>query len=220
MLRHLLDPTVAIVVTHEPGEVAALLPAEAACVENAVAKRRGEFAAGRWCARQALGELGVRDIDDFPLLPDPDRVPLWPPGVVGSISHSAGFCAAAATTRATTLGLGIDVERIAPLKKGLIPKICTAAEIARFAQLRDSGAPDWHKLTFSAKEAVYKAYFPLARTVLGFHDVDLVVDPHAGTFVGTLVREDAPAAAGARTFHGRWAFDDAYVYTAVTVPPN
>jgi hypothetical protein len=81
---------------------------------------------------------------------------------------------------------------------------------------------DWHKLVFSAKESVYKAYYPLSRTFLDFHDVDVVldldVDPDAGTFAATLVRRRAPTVAGARTFHGRYAFAGAHVFTAVVLP--
>lgn len=215
MLRDLLAATVVVVETSEQGEVSALHPAEAACVEGAVEKRRREFAAGRACARRALGMLGIHD---FPLLAGEDRAPIWPHGVVGSISHCTGFCGAAVATRETLAGLGIDVESAAPLESELVPRICLPAETARFAQLPNADMPDWHKLAFSAKESVYKAYFPVTRSFLEFHDVDLEVDPVAGSFVATLLRSDAPSALGARSFDGRWAFDDTHIYTAVTLP--
>lgn len=218
MFRSLLAPKVAVSETAEPEGIHTLHPAELSCVEHAVEKRRREFATGRHCARRALALLGI---DDFPLLPDEDRVPVWPPGVVGSISHCAGFFGAAVARCGQTLGLGIDVERADPLDAGLVKRICTAREIARLARLSESAGVDWHKLLFSAKESVYKAYYPSTRSFLGFHDVDLEVrpadDPRMGVFTCTITRDDAPALGGVRAFEGRYAFDAAHVYTAVVV---
>ena len=217
MLRSLFAPTVVVFETTEPAEINTLHPAEVACVESAVEKRRGEFAAGRLCARRALAVLGIRD---FPLLPDADRVPIWPLGVVGSISHCTGFFGAAVARCETTSGLGVDVELADPLERRLVPKICTPAEETRLACLPRLAGVDWHKLVFSAKESVYKAYYPLSRTFLDFHDVDVVLDPDAGTFAATLVRHGAPTVAGARTFRGRYAFAGAHVFTAVVLPSD
>ena len=216
MLRTLLPPSVVVIETTQAIEVDDLHPDEEAYVKNAVPKRRREFAAGRLCARRALAVLGI---DGFPLLPDADRVPIWPPGVVGSISHCDGFFGAAVARCETAISLGIDVERKEPLKHRLVPMICTPAETARLTRLPRPAGADWHKLVFSAKESVYKAYYPLTRTFLDFHDVDLVVDPDAGAFTATLVRRDVPAAAGTRTFHGRYAFGGEHIYTAVALPP-
>ena len=66
-----------------------LHPAEARCVERAAASRLQDFASGRYCARQALAKLGVHG---FPLLAGEDRVPNWPEGFVGSITHTDGYC--------------------------------------------------------------------------------------------------------------------------------
>lgn len=218
MLHSLLVQTVVVVETTDSVGIGALHPAEAAYVQGAVEKRRREFAGGRFCARKALSQLGI---DNFPLLPDADRVPIWPPGVVGSISHCAGFCGAAVARRETTIGLGVDVESADPLARNLVPMVCTKLESERLTLLpRPAGAADWHKLVFSAKESVYKAYYPLARTSLDFHDVDVVIEPGRGVFTAALVRRDIPAAAGSRTFHGRYAFSTDHVYTAVALSPE
>ena len=214
MLSALLPEPVVVVETQDTVDPGGLYPAEAACIEKAVAKRRSEFATGRRCARRALAALGI---ENFPLLPDADRVPLWPEGIVGSISHAAGYVAVAVTRREVFAGLGVDVERADRLKPDLVARICRPDEILRLEGLPSAEKADWYKLVFSAKESVYKAYYPLARTFLGFQDVDIVIDAQAGSFTATLVRPDAPDAAGTRDFRGRYAFSAEHVFTAVVL---
>lgn len=209
------DPVVTVTATDAmwAGE---LHPAEAACVGRAVAKRRREFTAGRLCARAALAQLGVRG---FPLLVGPSRVPLWPPGFVGSISHCQGFCAAAVAPRDAVIGLGLDVERAEPLESELRARICTASELESFARLAaPAGAPDPGKLVFSAKEAFYKCYFPLAGAFLGFHDVEVELEPGLRGFCARLQRAQAPSLAGLRELPGRLAWSDEIVCAGVTLP--
>ena len=95
-VHSLFPPGVAVAVRREPGDPADLLPGEAVYVAKAVPKRINEFAAGRACARRALATFGM---PGAVLLAAPDRQPLWPTGFVGSITHTAGFCAAAVAPR-------------------------------------------------------------------------------------------------------------------------
>jgi 4'-phosphopantetheinyl transferase EntD len=203
------------VVTVEAGDAhwnGALLPEEEAQILRAVPKRRRDFTAGRLCAREALARLGLAP---GPLLSDADRVPRWPPGVVGSISHTAGWCGVAVARAEQAAGIGLDVEGDAPLDSRLVERICTPGERKAFVRLAPPPAADWPKLVFSLKEAVYKAYFPLARHFLGFHDVELEIDPAASRFEARLLRADAPAAAGRRRFPGRYAASGGFVCAGV-----
>ncbi len=180
-LARLFPPGIVATRRLEPGDASLLLAAEAACLERAVPKRLAEFAAGRICARRALHEFGI---DEFALLVGGDREPVWPAGYVGSITHTEGFCAAVVAARARYLGLGIDVERQAAVGRHLWPSICGPAEAA---WLEDSGdrAVELATVIFAAKEAFYKAQFPLARERLHFHDVVIRVadrDADAGGF--------------------------------------
>lgn len=149
---------------------------EAAVVAHAVPKRRREFAAGRACARSAMARLGL---PEFPVVPDSRRVPIWPPGVVGSITHCGGFCAAVAARSAQVLAIGIDVELDVPLPDGVVETTCSPRELRDLPQ---TGGMNWATLLFSAKEAVYKAWYPLTRRRLGFRDIDINFDPWCGTF--------------------------------------
>jgi 4'-phosphopantetheinyl transferase EntD len=205
------DPVVTVTATAamESGE---LWPAEAACIRRAVSKRRREFTAGRLCAREALAKLGVRG---FPLVVGEARVPVWPPGVVGSISHCKGFCGVAVASRGAVAGLGLDVERADPLEPELLARICTPRERERLPAR--AGAADPGKLTFCAKESFYKCYFPLTREFLGFQDVEIDFEPGLRGFRARLVRADAPSLCGVRELEGRLAWSDALVFAGVTL---
>jgi 4'-phosphopantetheinyl transferase EntD len=172
-----------------PGDVALLLPEEAACLGRAVAKRRQEFAAGRQCARRALQEFGVVD---FPLRVGADREPLWPRGFVGSITHTAGICAAVVASRERFRGLGVDAEIVGVVGAELWPSICVAAETAWLASLPQPERAPAVTLIFAAKEAFYKAQFPLARERLHFHDIGIDVPVWSTSRGSFLVRPLRP----------------------------
>ena len=209
------EPVVTVTTTERAGgEEISLHPDEAACIVRAGAKRRREFAAGRSAARRALEQLGI---EGFALVSDADRLPRWPEGVVGSISHCAGCCAVAVATRGRILSLGLDVERAGPLADGVLARICTPRERERARALAPPEGVDWGKLVFSAKESAFKCYFPLARTLLGFQDMEVEFSADAASFRARLLREDAPAAAGARCFQGRAAWTRDLVFAGVVL---
>jgi len=136
-----------------------LTPAEAHVIAAAVPSRRREFTAGRACARAALEELGHHG---WSLLPGPRREPLWPDGVVGSISHCPGLAVAVAARSAGTLAIGVDVETDAPVPANVVRSVMDAGEAQAIERLaaQDAVTP-WERLLFSAKESVYKAWYPL-----------------------------------------------------------
>jgi 4'-phosphopantetheinyl transferase EntD len=203
-------------VVHElwgTGTPASLTPSEARVVAAAVPSRRREFAAGRACARAALEELGHHG---WSLLPGPRREPLWPDGVVGSISHCAGLAAAAAALSADTLAVGIDVETDAPLPAAVAQDVMDATEAGWVTRLAvDDPTTPWGRLLFSAKESVYKAWYPLRREWLGFDEaqVELSTD---GTFQARIRR--AGTAPFPRVVSGRWARGNGVLVTAVVLP--
>lgn len=196
------------------GEGADLHPDEAACIARAGEKRRREFAVGRELARRAFAQLGI---GGFALLNDADRVPRWPEGVVGSISHCAGCCAVVVARRGRILSLGLDVERAERLEDELLARICTPREIERARALPPPAGADWGKLVFSAKESAYKCYFPLARKLLGFQDMEIEFSADAARFEARLLRVDAPGPGGRRSFAGRAAWTPDFVLAGVVL---
>lgn len=191
-----------------------LLPAEAASVGRMSTERRREFALGRACAHAALARLGATR---GPVLRGPDRAPVWPADVVGSLSHCEGFCGVVVARRGVILGLGLDVECDTPLSRRAAERICSPAEREHLTALAGRELEAWAKLVFSAKEAFYKCYYPLARTRLGFRDADVRIDLERRRFEVRLVRADAPAAAGARRFEGRFALAPPHLLTGLTL---
>ena len=114
------------------------------------------------------------------------------------------------------LGLGIDVEPINAVGAGLIDELARPDEWA--AMSRDAPAnADPATLCFSAKEAVYKAYFPRTRAFLEFRDLRLEVDWSSASFAAALVADEKPSLAGRRHFEGRFARIGAHLATAVWV---
>lgn len=199
---------------------AVLFDAEAESIVRAVAKRRNEYTTARHCARLAMSELGVAPVA---ILTGNNREPLWPPGIVGSMTHCDGYRAAALARNDLVASLGIDAEPHAPLPAGVLTTIARPEELVRLAELADA-FPDvwWDRLTFSAKESVYKAWFPLARRWLGFEDATLLIDPAAGTFTAELLQADLPVVGGRAfdTVSGRWLVRDGFVVTSAAVGPD
>ena len=195
-------------------EAAAPHPGEAQIVARAVEKRRGEFATGRDCARRALRTLGV---EPGPILSGERGEPLWPAGTVGSITHCDGYRASAVARSADLLTIGIDAEPNQPLPEGLLGDVARPEERDRLAELaRSRPGIAWDRLLFSAKESVYKAWYPLAERWLGFEDATLAIDPAAETFSARLL-VPGPVVEGRRIggFEGRWLVRDGLVISAV-----
>lgn len=150
------------------GDAGLLLPLEARRLGKAVPKRVREFAAGRSCARRALAEFGIVD---FPVETADDRQPIWPRGMVGSITHTAGFCAAVVADRTCAASLGIDSEVVGDVKMEIWASVCLSVEIDWVLSLPAAEQSAAVALIFSAKEAFYKCQYPVAHEPLGFHDV-------------------------------------------------
>jgi 4'-phosphopantetheinyl transferase EntD len=189
-----------------------LFPEEEAVVARAVDKRRREFTTGRACARAALARLGIPPV---PILPGARGAPQWPAGVVGSITHCDGYRAAAVAWAHDVTALGLDAEPNEPLPDGVLAVVTIPAERDRLAtQFREDAGVCWDRLLFCAKEAVYKAWYPLTGRWLGFEQADVTIDPAAGRFTAQLLT-DGPL----DSFAGRWLARDGLLLTTVALLP-
>jgi 4'-phosphopantetheinyl transferase EntD len=197
--------------------VGELSPEEAASVPRAQRDRLLEFRAGRHCAREALAALGVRAVS---ILRTEDRAPIWPDGIVGSITHSRarnrGWCAAAVARKTDVRSIGIDGELDEPLERKLWSRILLPSEQAFIEARADAEHGYLAKLFFSAKEAFYKCQYPISREFLEFSDVELTADPESGSFSARLLRDALPFRAG-DTFHGMHARRQGIIATAVAL---
>jgi 4'-phosphopantetheinyl transferase EntD len=192
LLAGLLPPTAVVAERFQDPPDPQLFPQEAALVEGAIEKRHREFATVRTCAREALARLGM---PAAPILPKGEdappfgrRAPRWPAGIVGSMTHCDGYRGAALARAAVLASLGVDAEPHLPLPGRVIAAIATPEEVESFGPLREAG-PEiaWERILFSAKEAVYKALFPLTEHPLGFHDATITLSVE-GSFVARVVR--------------------------------
>jgi 4'-phosphopantetheinyl transferase EntD len=218
LIERVLPAGVAVFSTR--GEIdAPLFAEEEEIVGRAVEKRRREFTTARACARRALAELGVAAT---PIASGPRGEPLWPEGFVGSITHCDGYRACAVGRVGEFAVLGIDAEPDAPLPTGVLGDIALPGERDLLAALaRDEPGPSWDRLLFSAKECVYKAWYPLAGRWLGFEDAEVTIDRVRGSFAARL-RVPGPLLAGreVRGFLGRWSVRDGIVVAAIAVPAS
>lgn len=196
---------------------AALYPEEEAMVERAVEKRRREFATARACARDALVELGQ---PRGAILSGPKGEPLWPVGIVGSITHCEGYRASAVARSSELRTLGVDAEPDQPLPDGLLGDIALPEERVLLRELaREAPGTHWDRLLFSIKESIYKAWFPLAERWLGFEDAVVAIDWRKQQFSAHLL-VPGPLVEGRelRGFHGRWLAVDGLVMAAIALP--
>lgn len=203
----------------EAADPAALPPLEAALAARLAPRRRRAFAAGRQCARGLLAAVGA----GVPALGIGSlRAPAWPEGVVGSISHDAGLCVVAVARAGVARGLGVDVESDRPLDGRLRRRVCSDEELARLEDAPEEMAGRLAKLTFSAKEAVYKCIHPLWARPIGFRAVALRFASPDGAAAGRFQARALPAAgAGAAVLvdavEGAFTVRDGRVLTAATL---
>ncbi|MEI7033407.1 4'-phosphopantetheinyl transferase family protein [Streptomyces pratensis] len=241
MIERLLPSDVSCAATRaESVPDGSLFPEEEALIANSVAKRRNEFATARACARRAMAGLGLPPVA---VLRGHRGRPLWPEGVVGSITHCDGYRAAALARAEDVLSLGIDAEPHAPLPAGVRELVTLPAERDRIGPPapEEPGAIHWDRVLFSAKESVFKTWYPLTRTELAFVEAEVAfcradggaagdgrpdspagpggqaAEAIQGTFTARLLRTDPRAPT---TLEGRWRIEGGTVATAVLVRPD
>ncbi|GGG07676.1 4'-phosphopantetheinyl transferase [Rhodococcoides trifolii] len=197
-------------------------PREEHLIAKAVEKRRREFVSARYCARKAMTRLGV---DQAPILRGEMGSPQWPSGVVGSLTHTDGYRAAALGHALAVRSIGIDAEPHEALPDGVLDAVSIEQERSWLSTVQD-GAVHWDKLLFCAKEATYKAWFPLTGRWLGFEDAHITFAKDAptgaevitGTFhTDLLVPGNTTTGPPLSSFDGRWVVARGLVVTAITV---
>lgn len=138
---------------------------------RAVKKRRAEYLASRYCLQQTLATWGITG---FLLSNGPDRAPVWPQGIIGSLSHThQQVCAL--LTRRQDLVLGVDCEKMmtAEVARDTHKMLVSPAEKQRLEQC---GLPFTTALTvaFSLKESLYKALYPQVKQFMDFSGAEIM----------------------------------------------
>jgi 4'-phosphopantetheinyl transferase EntD len=214
-----------LVLAAEVGDAALahITPREAALVERAVDKRKREFATARVLAREALARLGHERAE---ILWDEKRAPLWPPGITGSISHCDTRAVVAIARRDRVGTVGVDVEHREGLRRDLWKTVFLEREVAAL-DAAFAGQAERARMAlalFSAKEALYKAQYPWSSTFMGFHELEVALEPELGapgrgSVVCTFQNDVGPFARGtiARGRYRLDAFTGGEVVTAIRI---
>ena len=135
-------------------------------------KRLSDFSTGRYCAIKALEQLGIKDA----IIPiGEDREPIWPEGIVGSISHCDSLTGAIVAKSSDHISLGLDIEEIGRVTPDLWDLVFTENEKNYLFRLSDEDILVQSTAIFSIKEAFYKFQHPLTKTFLDFLDVEVVM---------------------------------------------
>ena len=214
LARPLLPGSVALSSTDPGRPQPAALPEERAALSRARPARLREFDAGRAAARAAMAALGL---PPAPVLHGADRAPVWPEGLTGSIAHCATACLAAVARQHDIRALGLDLEENNPLPDDLIETVCTPVERSHLAALPRSERGALAKRIFCAKEASYKAQYPLSRTLFDFHTLQIGFDDAPGAFTARFLRAVPPFDAGT-VLRGRLATGNGLIVAAVVLP--
>lgn len=185
-------------------------------VARCVEKRRREFTAGRNCVRGAMRQLGFVETA-IPV--GQQRQPVLPNGLVGSITHTAFYCAAALLEARKGMSIGIDAELAGTLDEAVSMLVLRPSERRHVDWLKQYWpGRSWERMIFSAKESFHKALFRCWPVVLDFQNAEVCVDPKTNSF--DLYLPDAHRAgwAGSRHFTGRYRFTGPLVLTTAIVP--
>lgn len=200
------------------------LPEEESLIAKSVAKRRNEFVTVRHCARLALGGLGEPPV---PILKGDKGQPRWPGGIVGSLTHTAGFRGAVVGRHPGVRSIGIDAEPHDVLPNGVLDAVSLPAERTEATALPSGLHAD--RILFCAKEATYKAWFPLTERWLGFEDAHITFGPFeydgddgesgtGGGFVSRILIDPTTVSGPPLTaLRGRWSVAGGLVLAAIVL---
>ena len=196
--------------------------------------RKEHYRSGRICAGEVLSKLGTLG---QPVLRDPQtREPLWPEGISGAITHSGKWAAAAAGKTSDVSGIGIDLEDLERQVDFRISRhVCIPEEQKWLQECGEDFLEQNLKIIFSAKESIFKAFFPYTRTYLHFHDARILMEqtffqksksdslsmkeknskPEKFEFVYLLLNDKVISQTGISEGKGRVHFFENYVLTSL-----
>ncbi|RYY75963.1 MAG: 4'-phosphopantetheinyl transferase superfamily protein [Gammaproteobacteria bacterium] len=154
---------------------------------NAVAKRRAEFLAGRYCAAEALRQLNIHN---FIIKTGANRNPLWPETVKGSISHCDNYAIAIASDKSDLIGVGIDIESQITEEtfEKIQSQVLSVSEIELISNI-DLKKTISFAVAFSLKESFFKASYPTIQKYFDFSAVTITDIDSVGNTVSFKVNE-------------------------------
>lgn len=213
-VEQLFDSSISSYYTATADRTNQLLPQERDLIINSVESRQQEFSSGRWCAHQAIRTLGLTD---SAILMGPNREPIWPPGVVGSISHCPDWSIAVAASADKVSGLGVDVERLSSAENLPLTLLYTKSELKWLSSNPAEQQTTLKMLVFSAKESIYKAFFPHFGKYIDYLQVELRFNQEQHTFEFSFHLKALNQLLKKFDCVGRYRYFDNHVWTATTL---
>jgi len=179
-------------------------------------KRRSEFSLGRYCAHRALSKF---ELESVPILRIAEtREPCWPESVRGSITHSEGFAAAAVGFAKDVSGIGIDLESLSRVVDFNIRRhVCVDKEREFLESLPTEQANRYLRIIFSAKESIFKCFFPISQTYLYFQDAEIIIDENNSEFSFSLSKACTGITSAGFQHSGRFSIKDDLLLTSIYI---
>jgi enterobactin synthetase component D len=187
-----------------------------ASIQRSVAKRQAEFLAGRLCARAALRQLD--NLDCIPAIGE-DRAPIWPEHVCGSITHSTGRAAAIVGYKQQWQGLGMDLENLLDSERAerLAGEILIPAELQRLHAGPHSQLALLVTLTFSIKESLFKALYPIVQQRFYFEHAEVLSWDPNGKVRLRLLMDLSPEWRHGSELEGQFAVHEGQLLSLVAI---
>lgn len=187
-----------------------------ASIQRSVAKRQAEFLAGRLCARAALLQL-----DGTCATPGmgEDRAPIWPAHISGAITHSNGRAGALVALKSEWQGLGIDLEKLLTTERAqrLAKEILTPDELLRMASVPAEQIALLITLTFSVKESLFKALYPLVQKRFYFEHAEVLSWTPEGLVRLRLLTDLSPEWQQGRELDAQFCLFEGQLLTVVAI---
>jgi len=179
-------------------------------------KRSAEFSFGRYCAHRALSKF---EMESVPILRIAEtREPCWPESVRGSITHSEGFAAAAVGLAKDVSGIGIDLESLSRVVDFNIRRhVCVDKEREFLESLPTEQANRYLRIIFSAKESIFKCFFPISQTYLYFQDAEIIIDENNSEFSFSLSKACTGITSAGFQHSGRFSIKDDLLLTSIYI---
>jgi phosphopantetheine--protein transferase-like protein len=179
-------------------------------------KRSAEFSFGRYCAHRALSKF---EMESVPILRIAEtREPCWPESVRGSITHSEGFAAAAVGLAKDVSGIGIDLESLSRVVDFNIRRhVCVDKEREFLESLPTEQANRYLRIIFSAKESIFKCFFPISQTYLYFQDAEIIIDENNSEFSFSLLKACTGITSAGFQHSGRFSIKDDLLLTSIYI---
>jgi len=179
-------------------------------------KRRDEFSLGRYCAHRALSKF---ELESVPILRTAEtREPCWSKSVRGSITHSEGFAASAVGLAKDVYGIGIDLESMSRVVDFNIRRhVCVDKEREFLESLPIEQANRYLRIIFSAKESIFKCFFPISQTYIYFQDAEIIIDEKNSEFSFSLSKACTGITAAGFQHYGRFSIMDDLLLTSIYI---